>query len=278
MERSILKTSLLPSLTSADFKAAHALRRTCCTTRINTKPRSAPLVLAAGKGFGKAPEVKQKAKSSEPALVPVQFNLGGDAEASAPSQAPIPSMANNNVDTVLAESSGKVLPEAPEGSDGRLEIVVTMQDLEKLDITQAKTLLDPLLASKEGVEQIIKQTVGFKIEHVKEDEGDPRELCEIPDVRLWFLRLDAEYPWLPCVLDWRAGEMARYAAMLTPHQISVRDGLVFNPEGIELFINLKAIVCYKWLTSVEAKSPSQKVKDMMLMLGFTLDDAFFALM
>lgn len=33
------------------------------------------------------------------------------------------------------------------------------------------------------------------------------------------MRLDAAYPWLPVLLDWRAGELARYAAMLVPHQV-----------------------------------------------------------
>jgi len=273
----MLNTRITLSLTNPEWKAASGLQRACCTARPNRALRSTRpgVAMAAGKGFGKAPEAKTSKKA--PAQVPFQFNLG-EAEASAPAEMPMPSMANNNIDTVLAESSGKILPEAPEGSDGRIEIVVTMQDIEKLDITQAKNLLEPLLESEDGAEQIMKRTVGFKIDFVKEDEMDPRELCEIPDVRLWFLRLDAEYPWLPCVLDWRAGEMARYAAMLTPHQISVRDGLVFNPEGIELFINLKAIVCCKWLKEVRAKSPNQRLKDMMLMLGFTLDDAFFELM
>jgi hypothetical protein len=33
------------------------------------------------------------------------------------------------------------------------------------------------------------------------------------------VRLDAAYPWFPVVVDWRAGELARYAAMLVPHQV-----------------------------------------------------------
>ena len=32
------------------------------------------------------------------------------------------------------------------------------------------------------------------------------------------MALDALYPWLPVALDWRAGELARYLAMTTPHQ------------------------------------------------------------
>ncbi|CAN6564022.1 unnamed protein product [Malus baccata var. baccata] len=33
-------------------------------------------------------------------------------------------------------------------------------------------------------------------------------------ILLWFLRLDGSYPWLLVLLDWRAGELARYGAML----------------------------------------------------------------
>lgn len=64
----------------------------------------------------------------------------------------------------------------------------------------------------------LERTIGFTINYTREDPNDPRELSEFPDLRLWFLRLDATYPWLPVLLDWRAGELARYAAMLVPHQ------------------------------------------------------------
>jgi hypothetical protein len=84
---------------------------------------------------------------------------------------------------------------------------------------QVRAALEPRLArGAEGVAELLKLTVGFELNWTKE-LGDPREKCEIPDIRLWFLRLDAEYPWLPVALDWRAGELARYAAMLVPHQV-----------------------------------------------------------
>jgi len=67
---------------------------------------------------------------------------------------------------------------------------------------------------------LLDRTVGFTINYEREDEYDTRELSEFPDVRLWFVRLDAAYPWFPVVLDWRAGELARYAAMLVPHQVT----------------------------------------------------------
>ena len=65
----------------------------------------------------------------------------------------------------------------------------------------------------------MEQTVGFIIDYVREDPYDAREFSEMSDVRLWFIRLDAAYPWLPIVLDCEAGEVARYAAMLVPHQV-----------------------------------------------------------
>lgn len=67
--------------------------------------------------------------------------------------------------------------------------------------------------------EFLDRTIGFTINYTREDPRDPRELSEYPDIRVWFVRLDATYPWLPVLLDWRAGELARYAAMLVPHQV-----------------------------------------------------------
>lgn len=67
--------------------------------------------------------------------------------------------------------------------------------------------------------EFLERTIGFTINYTKEDPNDPRELSELGEIRLWFVRLDAAYPWLPVLLDWRAGELARYAAMLVPHQV-----------------------------------------------------------
>lgn len=73
--------------------------------------------------------------------------------------------------------------------------------------------------NRDATKNLLEKRVGFTIKYEKEDPRDPRELSEYPDIRLWFVRLDASYPWLPIVLDWRAGELARYAAMLVPHQV-----------------------------------------------------------
>lgn len=127
--------------------------------------------------------------------------------------------------------------------------------------------------------EFLERTIGFTITYRREDEHDQRELSELPDIRLWFVRLDAVYPWLPVLLDWRAGELARYAAMLVPHQMSMRMGVVFNPEALELFIMKKVFVVYCWLKKHEIpkKAARLKASDMARMLGFGIADEMFDL-
>ena len=52
------------------------------------------------------------------------------------------------------------------------------------------------------------------------DPEDPRELSEIPEVRLWSLRADALCPWLPLLLERSNGQLTRHVAMLLPHSFS----------------------------------------------------------
>ncbi|XP_074270982.1 protein CHLORORESPIRATORY REDUCTION 6, chloroplastic-like isoform X2 [Silene latifolia] len=125
----------------------------------------------------------------------------------------------------------------------------------------------------------LERTIGFTINYTRDDPYDNRELSEFPDVRLWFVRLDATYPWLPVLLDWRAGELARYAAMLVPHQMSMRMGVVFNPEALELFIMNKVFIVYSWLLQHGVPQPKarSKTSDMARMLGFGIGDDLFNL-
>lgn len=109
------------------------------------------------------------------------------------------------------------------------------------------------------------------------DPSDPRELSEIPEVRLWFVRLDACYPWLPLILDWEAGELARYTAMLVPHQFSPQEGIQFNPEALEIFVMSKVFVCLDWMKQHNCVSRI-RLQFMTKMLGYELDDGFFALL
>ena len=118
-----------------------------------------------------------------------------------------------------------------------------------------------------------EQQLQFAIEFERE-ESDPRELSEIPEIRLWFVRLDATYPWLPFLLDWKAGELARYTAMLVPHQFNRTEGIMFNPEALEIFVMDKIFVLSDWLKERGIPERS-RLKSMAQLFGYELDDAFF---
>lgn len=136
-----------------------------------------------------------------------------------------------------------------------------------------QTVIEKLLqeeAIASGEQQLL-----FEIDYPREPE-DPRELSEIPEVRLWFLRLDSRYPWMPFLLDWKSGEFARYAAMLIPHQFHRTEGIQYNPEALEIFVMQKIFVLSDWMQQMGIPSQS-RLKSMAKMLGYELDDAFFEL-
>jgi hypothetical protein len=151
-------------------------------------------------------------------------------------------------------------------------IALTNEQIHHIDTTAAAAVIQPLLADVRSVAQQLRFTIDFARE-----TGDPRELSEIPEVRLWFIRLDAQYPWLLYLLDWKAGELARYVAMLVPHQFHPQDGVQFNPEALEIFVMQRVFVLMGWLKAqgIEGRSP---VKSMTQMLGYELEDGFFDLL
>lgn len=154
-----------------------------------------------------------------------------------------------------------------------ITIALNSDCLDKLDLSPAVTVIEKLL--QEGAIASHEQQLYFDINYLREPQ-DPRELSEIPEVRLWFIRLDAKYPWLPFLLDWKAGEFARYAAMLVPHQFSTREGIQYNPEALEIFVMHKLFVLMDWMQQQGIESKS-RLKSMAQMLGYELDDALFEL-
>ena len=123
-------------------------------------------------------------------------------------------------------------------------ISINADRINSLDLSAVRTVIEKWLA--EGAIAQNEQQLQFEIEYPRE-ELDPREISEIPEVRLWFIRLDACYPWLPFLLDWKAGELARYAAMLVPHQFHRTQGIQYNPEALEMFLMNKIFVLTDWL-------------------------------
>jgi hypothetical protein len=110
-----------------------------------------------------------------------------------------------------------------------------------------------------------------------QDPQDPRELSEIPEIRLWFIRADARYPYLPLILDWQAGELARYVAMLVPHQFSRKDGIQYNPEALEIWVMQRVFLLTDWMQQHKITDRS-RLKFMTQMLGYELDDGLFELL
>ncbi len=148
-------------------------------------------------------------------------------------------------------------------------LTVTAEQIFAVNTLEAETVIDELMADWREHEKQVKFEIVFPREAM-----DPRELSEIAEIRLWFIRLDAKYPGLPLLLDWQSGELARYVAMLVPHQFHPKDGIQFNPEALEIFVMHKVFVVLNWLRSQDISGRS-RVQGMTQMLGYELDDEFF---
>lgn len=61
--------------------------------------------------------------------------------------------------------------------------------------------------------------------------------------------------------------------------MSMRMGVVFNPEALELFIMKKVFIIYSWLKQQGIPTPKARLKtgDMARMLGFGIGDELFDL-
>ncbi len=155
-----------------------------------------------------------------------------------------------------------------------LTLSLTADPIYALDLTPVRQVIDPWLTAGTIAEH--EQTLQFAID-VPRAPDDPRELSEIPELRLWFIRLDSCYPWFPFLLDWRSGELARYTAMLVPHQFQRVDGIRYNPEALEIFVMHKVCVLHDWLQQ-QALPSHNRLKAMAQLLGYELADPFFELL
>lgn len=144
--------------------------------------------------------------------------------------------------------------------------------IDALDLGPVAAVLDEMLLDRDRI-VASEQQLQFAIDFPR-DPRDPRELSEIPAIRLWFLRLDARYPYLPFFLDWQAGELARYAAMLVPHQFSRSEGIIYNPEALELFVMQKSFTLHDWLRDREIAGTA-RLQNLAQMFGYEMEASFF---
>lgn len=151
-------------------------------------------------------------------------------------------------------------------------IQLAQSQIDALDLSPVRAIVE----SWDNPTDPAHEAIQFEIDY-PQDEQDPVELPEIPEVRLWFIRLDATYPWLPYVLDWRSGELARYAAMLVPHQFSDREGIQYNPQALDIFLMTKLCVLSHWTRTYGVTSPT-KLKQMAEMFGYDIENQFFDLL
>jgi hypothetical protein len=155
-----------------------------------------------------------------------------------------------------------------------MRFTVAHQEIISLDIANANRTFLALEAA--GLSNLLAAKIQFQIDWERTD-ADPRELSEIPEIRLWFIRLDAQYPWLPLALDWQAGELARYAAMLIPHAFDRQTGIQYNPEALEIWVMHKVFFATHWLKQ-QHSNDYNPIKFMAKTLGYELDRSLFDLL
>ncbi len=153
-----------------------------------------------------------------------------------------------------------------------MNFTLTQDSVHRLDLT----LIQPVIEVLVGDPLKYARQLRFEFDYPRADD-DPRELSEIEEIRLWFIRLDSAYPWLPYFLNWRDGELTRYAAMLVPHRFDHNEGLIFNPEALEIFVMHKIFSVHHWLQACHIANNAD-LRHMAQTLGYDLDLSFFDLL
>jgi hypothetical protein len=153
-------------------------------------------------------------------------------------------------------------------------ITINAQQFETLDLSPVTIVLEHWIGTQTLFNH--EQSIQFQIDY-PQDSNQAQELPDVPEIRLWFLRLDSIYPWLPYWLDWKSGELVRYAAMMVPHEFSQREGILFNPQALDLFVMQKIFVLHHWLKQQNITRPNT-LKQMAELFGYELEDSLFTLL
>ena len=123
-------------------------------------------------------------------------------------------------------------PQPPVRAAMETTITVSADQIRRLDTDP----LQPLRQRPTADLLALEDSVTLALEWPRADD-DLRELSEIPELRLWSLRADARCPWLPLLLERRAGQLSRHVAMLVPHQFQRSEGLRFDADALSLWVS-----------------------------------------
>jgi len=148
-------------------------------------------------------------------------------------------------------------------------VEVSADQVRQLDLSVLKPWLE--LAPAELLARSDQLSLSFAWPQAPED---PRELSEIAELRLWSLRADAHYPWMPLLLERSSGQLCRHVAMQLPHSFSRSEGIRFAPASLELWITHRLFVLEAWGRSQGIACRGQ-LTAMATVLGYELDPHFW---
>lgn len=128
-------------------------------------------------------------------------------------------------------------PEAEYGSESGGEyravkvISIERRQVDRGDTSTASEELDELVASQNrGCEldtKVVFRFVGY--------ESEDRYLHELPEVRKWFAKLEARYPYLLCLLSKSHRQLLDYVMTFVPYQSEGRK-VKFDRESLLIFL------------------------------------------
>jgi len=148
-------------------------------------------------------------------------------------------------------------------------VQITAQAIEALEISA----LEPWAALP--AHQLLQHSASLTLQFDwPRSVDDPRELSEIPELRLWSLRADAACPWLPLLLERSSGQLARHVAMLLPHSFSRSEGLRFASESLELWITHRLFGLDLWARA-HGLNCRQNLAQVAAVMGYELDPGFW---
>jgi hypothetical protein len=151
-----------------------------------------------------------------------------------------------------------------------LHLTVTCEAIQHLDLSALEPLRHRPLASLLSDAGGVTLTLAWP-----RQPEDPRELSEIPELRLWSLRADALHPWLPLLLERSSGQLTRHVAMLLPHGFHRQEGIRFAPESLELWITHRLFQLDEQARDAGLNCRGS-LTQMAAVLGFELDPLFWS--